>query len=360
MSEFLNPEFEARFTLAQAETTPPEVLAKLAIDNHAKIRRAVALNPSTPIESLLKLGEEFPNEIIENPVFFLLLLEDPESQFVRISLARSTTTDEEKLIQLFEEDDQDIRCAVVQNPNAPLSLLVRFVQECYQRYDDGSGTAKKVDRILRGFIQNPDTAASILEELAYLSDSNFTEAILQHPNVSETAIAIIHAMRGQRGIPSAILDRLVNHQNHYVRYIILAHPDLTPEHLLKLAEDTGLYWDLLDRRETLPTLVIDRIAEKTFEILMSSARTIHAAEMIVLWIARHRNTSIALLQAFAFNQPDHLFQRWGEQQFQNFRAAVARNPSTPTLILRKLSRDPKAEVRDTAKTALRSRKLSES
>ncbi|BAU13096.1 leucine rich repeat variant [Leptolyngbya sp. NIES-3755] len=360
MSEFTNPGFEARFTLAQAETTPPEVLAKLAIDTHAKIRRAVALNPSTPIKSLLRLGKEFPNEIIENPIFFLLLLEDPESQFVRLSLARSTTTDEAKLIQLFEENDPDIRCAIAQNPNAPLSLLVRFVQESYQRYDDGSGTTEKVNRILRGFVQNPDTVASILEELAYLSDPELTQAVLQHPNVSETAIAIIQAMRGQRGIPSAILDQLVNHQHHYVRYVILAHPDLAPEHLLKLAEDTELYWDLLDRRETLPTLVIDRIAEKTFQILMSPAPALHAAEMIVLWIARHRNTSIALLQAFASNQPDYLYQHWGEQQFQNFRAAVARNSSTPTFVLRKLSRDLKAEVRDTAKTALRSRKLSES
>ena len=39
--------------------------------------RAQALNPETPLEELLTLAEEYPNEVLRNPVFDLLLVEDP-------------------------------------------------------------------------------------------------------------------------------------------------------------------------------------------------------------------------------------------------------------------------------------------
>lgn len=39
--------------------------------------RAQALNPETPLEELLTLAEDYPDEVIRNPVFDLLLVEDP-------------------------------------------------------------------------------------------------------------------------------------------------------------------------------------------------------------------------------------------------------------------------------------------
>ncbi len=39
--------------------------------------RTQALNPETPLEELLTLAEEYPDEVLRNPVFDLLLVEDP-------------------------------------------------------------------------------------------------------------------------------------------------------------------------------------------------------------------------------------------------------------------------------------------
>ena len=36
----------------------------------------LATNPNTPTEVLLNLGAEFPEQLLDNPVFFLLLLEN--------------------------------------------------------------------------------------------------------------------------------------------------------------------------------------------------------------------------------------------------------------------------------------------
>ena len=77
---------------AQHENTAPEILAKLANSQDKEILRHVASNPNTPVETLEKLGKKFPDEITANPIFELLLLENPESKFIQLSLARSSTT----------------------------------------------------------------------------------------------------------------------------------------------------------------------------------------------------------------------------------------------------------------------------
>lgn len=53
------------------------VLTRLAASVDRQTRRAVAMNPQTPKDVLLKLAPTFPGEFFTNPVFDLLLLEDP-------------------------------------------------------------------------------------------------------------------------------------------------------------------------------------------------------------------------------------------------------------------------------------------
>ncbi len=75
MSELQSAGFQQRPTIA--ETTPTSVLAELATDTEAQIRQAIARNSNTAVEVLAELGEEFPNEITENPIFKVLLLKNP-------------------------------------------------------------------------------------------------------------------------------------------------------------------------------------------------------------------------------------------------------------------------------------------
>ena len=62
---------------AQDETTSPERLRKLAISQDSFIRKYVAENPNTPTETLLNLSNEFPQQVLNNPVIPLLLIENP-------------------------------------------------------------------------------------------------------------------------------------------------------------------------------------------------------------------------------------------------------------------------------------------
>ncbi|MEO0841161.1 MAG: hypothetical protein AAF063_19925, partial [Cyanobacteria bacterium J06643_5] len=57
--------------------TSPQFLQHLSSSSDTLIRKHIAANPNTPTEILLELGAEFPQQLLDNPVFYLLLLENP-------------------------------------------------------------------------------------------------------------------------------------------------------------------------------------------------------------------------------------------------------------------------------------------
>lgn len=281
MSNLQNTEFEARFAAAQADTTSAEALAELASDSEVQIRQAVARNPNTSIGVLSSLGEEFPDEVTENPIFKILLLEHPDSHFVRLSLARSTTTDESTLTRLSKIKSEEILCAVARNLSTPLSVLEGFVYDPPLFYDfdrlfraialnpktpeslllklveSGSFNVKiaiaanpkaPISLLEQGadwrnaemhaaIAQNPKTPVAILEKLAGEDSWTTRELVKQHPNVSETAIAIIDFVEGRPGTPVQLLKKLVGDHRSSVRRLVASHPR-TPGHTLDiLVED---------------------------------------------------------------------------------------------------------------------------
>ena len=62
---------------ARDENTSSETLAQLATSKKHRTRKYVACNVNTPVETLLKLAREFPEEVMANPVFDLLILSNP-------------------------------------------------------------------------------------------------------------------------------------------------------------------------------------------------------------------------------------------------------------------------------------------
>lgn len=55
----------------------PELLLELSHSDDKTVRKACTSNANTPVEALLKLGSQFPEQLLENPVFDLLLLAHP-------------------------------------------------------------------------------------------------------------------------------------------------------------------------------------------------------------------------------------------------------------------------------------------
>ena len=239
MDNYCTPDRNARMAIAASEDTPSEVLEQLAQDEDADVRRRTASNPNTPPRILLSLGEEFPEEVIENPVFGLLLLEDFGSDSILLIFARSSTTSAQKLTELATTSSKKILTALAQNPNTPTSVLqqlfVRFRftpnQDIYKAIAHNPNTppelldqfSNRLD-LLADVARHPNTPASLLERLA-AGDKNIRDLVRVHPNASTTALDIINFMEGKPETPAYILEKLVDHPSVDVRLRIAKHPN---------------------------------------------------------------------------------------------------------------------------------------
>ena len=175
-------DLETRKNLAATIDTPVEVLRQLSEDPEAEVRYLVASNPNTPTEVLQKLGEEFPEAVTANPVFDLLALENPDNKFIKLSLARSSTTSEETLVRLVKTqiDEEEIICAVAKNISTPIHILEKlatwFPKKCT---DANSGS-----NVHACVATNPKTSSPLLKKLAEHEHSLVRQAVAKNTNTS--------------------------------------------------------------------------------------------------------------------------------------------------------------------------------
>lgn len=159
--------------IAANPSTPPHVLIELSKHRNSQIRSLVASNPNTPLETLKYLSLEFADAIVENPVFDLLKLEDPYSNFVRLTLARSTKTPPEVLAKLIATEKSDIQTcrAVANNINTPIDALGNLAIEI------ANGTT--------GNLCSTQTSTDSDDWRFWLYT---VEDIIDHPNISESCL----------------------------------------------------------------------------------------------------------------------------------------------------------------------------
>ena len=271
--------------IAQNENTASELLAELANSEDCQVRKAVAANPNTPVKVLKKLGSEFPEEITNNPIFSLLLLEKPNSKFIRLSLARSSTTEAETLERLAELEEEDILCAIACNYSTPVHLLEQLAsrEQTYTEYGERLITKvpaciaanphtpprildklanhndsyvrqvvaenkntlpttleklayKNNKHILLKVAQNINTPVSTLERLAGEKDREIRDTVIAHFCVSNMAMKIVEFMEEKPGTPKNILEKLATDDRLHIKQMVADHPLCPPQILKQLAE----------------------------------------------------------------------------------------------------------------------------
>jgi hypothetical protein len=160
---------------AQNENTAPEILAESAQNEDTLIRKYVASNPNTPVEALQNLGKEFPDEIITNPIFYLLFLENSASYFVRLSLARYSNTSEETLSKLADLTqitikEIDLIYAIAKHLNTPIITLEKLL-DWHPNFSVNDGSDFSYWRIPNNIAyliaNNPKTPSYLLKQIAY-------------------------------------------------------------------------------------------------------------------------------------------------------------------------------------------------
>jgi hypothetical protein len=222
----LTPEQEALNS-----TTTAERLCELAKSNKTIILQAVAANPNTPPNVIIKLFKQYPIQVFRNPVLDLSILENPQfldilckqnknifnyqglplfflewatkhkNKDIRANLAASRFTPLYILEILASDQNPDVRIKVVKNNSTPNQILSNLIRD----RDEGVRLAvlndiriplqylialsQDKEYIIRlSIAKNPRTPISVLQRL--LKDSYESIRIAARNNLDKSNIII--------------------------------------------------------------------------------------------------------------------------------------------------------------------------
>jgi len=171
--------------LAQSESTSEAILIELyhiIRDNiynilvgssEKEIAQLLASNPNTPVKILEELSQSYYEEIVDNPVFELLLLENSDRRFLKLCLAKSTKTSAETLDKLSGESSLEICREVARNNNTPADEFIKLANKRAEHHDFS---------VRSTIASNSKTPVDILASLAQDSDFNVRRAVASNPN----------------------------------------------------------------------------------------------------------------------------------------------------------------------------------
>jgi hypothetical protein len=315
LKELANIGIDLARRVASNPSAPPDLLQKLMNSKDATTRSHVAANPNTPTEVLLHLGGDFPQQLLNNPIFALLWLENPNF----IDEMPSTT-----LVNLLKQE------------RVPVFVLER--------------AASHWDWEVRlAVATNAQTPRTTLETLIRCSDVNVAQAAQLH--VQWTG----EMTEGWEEIANKAILSIVLHPTTLKYIKDLAKISLIPEFILDRLPDT---W----------------YGNKFLELVASAANHVpHILEKLARdnkWefrtaVANNPNTPVSLLELLAVdddlmvraavasnsNTPVNLLKRLAGDSYGTVRRKVAKNPNTPRNLLEQLTRDKHNLVaRDAAKT----------
>lgn len=128
------PDLDESLRQANDPRTPPPRLAELARVYDRDVQRAVASNPSTPLDTLLALLGAWPDEVTGNAALDLYRLSDPlflsrAAVDTRSRWAAGKTTPSWALAQLASDADRVVRKAVARHERCPPDRLAQLARD---------------------------------------------------------------------------------------------------------------------------------------------------------------------------------------------------------------------------------------
>ncbi|PAX52799.1 variant leucine-rich repeat-containing protein [Brunnivagina elsteri] len=393
-----SPENLAATNLRTAENpnVEPELLRQLAVSDDITIREAVAANPNTPTEVLLKLAEVFPQQFLKNPVFSLLLLENPNfaadiPYYALLSLLKQSELPDFFLSSAANHANPEILYLVAKHPNTSDNALEEMTRRNPRDTPLGLSIIKREDvseRVLSILVEysaiavrlclakNPATSPSILAKLAIVREANpnFQQEIyLKLAKNPHTPIIVIHGLLkkcdrkikqgiSQRSdlpisiiielasdsqihatnslaknlsITADVLMELANHRELRVRQMVVRHPNVPQTLLDRAVTNPELRQYVAENPSTPADLLIELVQDEEEEVLKAIATNPSATASVLESIAKTRSQDILIAQHP--NATTKLLQqilwRLAMDERLSVRKYVAKHPHTPVDIL---------------------------
>ncbi len=301
-----SPNIEWELRLAADPTTAADHLKKLADTDDRRIREMIAGNPNAPTKLLLELGAEFPEQLLNNPIFPLLCLEELH-QVDKIplrtlcSLLKQLNVPEHFFEWGVKTQNWEAIGWVGMNPRTPKAMLERLVQTIrnsefqevaklhvnwegeisegweeialeeietlFQRYK--SGVIQQLKQLYAIAQIGPDSLPGcVIEQQEIAADPETPRRLLESLSCSEH-FEIRLAVAANPSTPSEILTQLAQEQQDWIHQVIAENPNTTPAVLTQLATDSeqsvGVLKAIAQHRET-PLPILKHLVSSQYHV----------------------------------------------------------------------------------------------
>lgn len=207
--------YDAAHEAIRNPSLPLEDFAALASDESVEIRAGIAENPSCPVEILRALSTD-PGTADGNPL-------------ARSGCAGNPAIPSDILSRLLRDDDWRVRRAAAGNPVVPVAVLEGFASLGYWN----STSSGYVDTfVLEGVANNPRTPRDVL---AWLYAHRTECELVQASDLSWSVF--LGGMSSNPNTPPEILAELATSSDESIRSRVAANESAPPQVLARLASD---------------------------------------------------------------------------------------------------------------------------
>lgn len=372
--------------VANNPNTDGDLLRDLIATSDGTTRHNVATHPNTPPEVLLKLAWQFPKEVLENPGFEQILVENPNllkrlSKKILLRLLKQDKVPPAFLEWVADYPNKQVLLAVAIPGNTSTTALEKLNRSQYPEVVEAAklhvnwaqtpsltldevltAAASRAEletnwqsenkllkcRAVPEFIlpvlteetrlkiaRSPDTSAKVLARLVKDSDERreveIRVAVAQHP----------HA-------PKNVLEQLLGDRSSGVSEWAANHPKIS----LNILQEFHTRQQAILNPNT-PSEILSQLASSTERgMSLSLARHPNTPGNILENFAASADWQLRLAVAFNLSTPISVLQQLTQDTYWEVRWAVAQNLSSPTSILEQLLEDSYADVSGAAQERL--------
>lgn len=397
--------------VAQNSRATADILKELGYSQDALTRQAVVANPNAPTDILLNVGGEFPQQLLDNPVFGLLWLENPDlvaampqhtlsrllecprgqqelletvanhsSRSIRYHayrVLRNPNCAIACLERLAGSEDREVRSAIADNPQTPLPILERLANDPHDdvRRSISRNTNTPVswlikfandrsDDVRANTARNPRTPASVLEQLSRDRVQSVRYVVARHPQTpipvletlaAEPDVNMRCAVTQNPNLPIGVLEKLAQCSETSIKRAVASHPK-APTALVRELLYEGAKWFRGDvARATQSVEILDRLA-RDWEPWVRQCVTENRYTPAILLekLAKDEKMEIRINVAKHPNTPTAVLASLASDRYLKVRTEVAKNVNTEIEVLKGLARDRIAPVRQAAQIRLQS------
>lgn len=369
--------------VAKNPSASPSLLQELGDSSDATTRENVAANPNTPTDVLLKLGAEFPEQMLDNPVFSLLLLENPNlvDEMPKTTL-RSILKQERVPVYFLEraadKSDLEVQLAVVMNAQTPRVGLAKLVQSQNPQVASSAGLhinwagemTEGWDEAARKAIQSiaPTYTGDLYNLGVYAQIGVIPEFMVKPWREERNCKEFLKALAESVNTTAGVLEQLAQHDNLEIRLAVALNPNTPAYTLEKMAAEDSIVLSGVAENPNTPPSILEQLAEDKNSLVRSGvARNPNTPVNLLEQLLRDNDHNVRQGVAWNPNVPLLLLEQWIKlvdgsvvsnialnpiapvhflERLAMFRCpAVALNPNTPAYILEQYSRDKEAEIR---------------